>query len=199
MKKKYLIIIVLLLLLGCSSQKKYNYSVSNNKKKTMIRTQEEQEKLWAQNIFKNNYKKTEYDKFNGVITKKDSLFQFIGIDSLTYFEKYSVFQFGEKQSIVFIDENSDYQLIFEKGLLHPAIFGLEKVKVGYIKELCFLSNNPKIKRFSFQEYCQEPYSVHCSRICYFELTNETATKKTNWNSFLENAKLTFLKAGSIII
>ena len=37
------------------------------------------------------------------------------------------------------------------------------------------------------------------QVYLFELTNEKANEKTDWKSFIKNAKLTFVKEGWIII
>ena len=214
MKKKYLfLIIILICFIGCNSEmyalKKIKksvqkeYGISNKEKIKSLKkreyyTQRQADSARAQEIFKKEYKKTYYEKFNGVILTKDTLYQ-IEKKDIIEFITHPLIQFGEKQSIIFFDENSDYQLIFEKGLFYPEIFGFESMQIDNMEELGFLSNSPTIKRFSFWLWTYESNGQYWIQLYYFELTNETATKKTNWNSFLENAKLTFLKAGSIII
>jgi len=87
-------------------------------------------------------------------------------------------------------------LIFEKGILHPEIFNTLTLKIGSLDELEFLSNNPQVKRFKFWLY--QPNMMN-PQVYLFELTNDEANENTTWNSFMENAKLTFVKNGWIVI
>lgn len=144
-----------------------------------FKNQGEQEDYWAQELFKKEYKKQYYSKFIGEITTTDSKIKF-----------------GKVQYIELFDSNSDYNLIFEKGLFYPDILNAISLRIGSLKELEFLSNNPKVKRFRFWLY--RPNMAN-PQVYLFELTNEKANEKTDWKSFIKNAKLTFVKEGWIII
>ena len=177
---RYLILILILTLtLNCKSQKSTVINEPITELKPPFNTQGEQEDYWAQELFKKEYKKKYYSKFNGEITR---------VENKIRFEKV--------QYIELLDTNPEYNLIFEKGLLYPDILGGLGLKIGSLEELNFLSNNPKVKRFRFWLY---QWNSANPKVYLFELTNDKANEKTSWKSFLKNAKLTFIKDGWIII
>ena len=179
--KLALIIFLLSFTTVCNSQSEQDKveTEKTTELKPPFKNQGEQEDYWAQELFKKEYKKQHYSKFIGEITTTDSKIKF-----------------GKVQYIELFDSNSDYNLIFEKGLFYPDILNAISLRIGSLEELDFLSNNPKIKRFRFWLY--RPNMAN-PQVYLFELTNEKANEKTDWKSFVKNAKLTFIKDGWIII
>ena len=148
-----------------------------------FRNQGEHEKYLAKQIFEKKYTKYEYSKFSEEIKRNNS-----------------EIQFGKTQCIKYSDysdsEFNKYKLIFEKGLLYPEIMGTDTMNICCIKELTFLSNSPKIKRFRFLLWEKIGNTYIVNPVVYlFELTNEKANIATSWENFIENAKLTFIKYG----
>ncbi|MFI0431227.1 hypothetical protein [Mariniflexile sp. HMF6888] len=179
--KLFVLILLLTFSTDCKSQS--NSEKVETEKRTELKppfnNQGEQEDYWAQELFKKEYKKKHYSKFIGEITKTDNKIHF-----------------GKVQYIELLDINSDYHLIFEKGLLYPDILSAISLRIGNVEELEFLSGNPKVKRFRFWLYRS---NVANPQVYIFELTNEKANEKTDWKSFIKNAELTFVKDGWIII
>jgi hypothetical protein len=69
-----------------------------------------------------------------------------------------------------------------------------------LKELTFLSDDPTIKRFKLWLFTEINNQFFMNpEVYYFELTNETADKETDLKSFIENAKLTFIHYGGVVI
>jgi hypothetical protein len=179
--KLFLTILLLTFTITCKSQSDPE-KVKNEKStdlKPPFKNQGEQEDYWAQELFKKEYKKQHYSKFIGEIITTDGKIKF-----------------GKVQYIELFDSNSDYNLIFEKGLFYPDILNAISLQIGSLEELEFLSNNPKVKRFRFWLY--RPNMAN-PQVYLFELTNEKANEKTDWKSFIKNAQLTFVKSGWIII
>jgi hypothetical protein len=59
-----------------------------------------------------------------------------------------------------------------------------------------LNPNPQTKRFIFWLF---RIGIANPTEYYFELYNENATKRTSFEEFIENARMTFFYAGTIII
>lgn len=141
--------------------------------------QGEQENYWAKQFFKIQYEKFEYSKFIGKVRITDS-----------------EIKFGETECINYYNTKPEYKMIFEKGLLYPGLLKEDTIDICCIEELMFLSENPKIKRFRFllSEKIGNTYLMNPS-VYLFELTNEKVDKEDSWETFIEDAKLTFIKYG----
>ncbi len=179
--KLFVVILLLTFSISCKSKNKLE-KVETEKKtelKPPFKNQGEQEKYWAQELFKREYKKKHYSKFVGEIIKSDNKITF-----------------GKVQYVELFDTKSDYNQIFEKGLFYPDILNGNSLKIWNLEELEFLSDNPKVKRFWFWLY--HPYMAN-PQVYLFELTNDKADEKTDWESFIKNAELTFVKDGWIIV
>jgi len=147
-------------------------------------SQEEQENSSAQQFFEKHYVKTEYPKFIGEIKYSDG-----------------GFQFGKKDFVFYSNsENNEHKLIFQKGLLYPGVLHIDTMKMCCIEELTCFPHNPKIKRFKFimSEKIGSVYMMNPSAYL-FELTNEDVDQYVTWETFIENAKLTFIKRGWTLI
>ncbi|MBQ0153090.1 MAG: hypothetical protein KBS61_09390 [Chryseobacterium sp.] len=151
--------------------------------------------------FRNSYKKKNYQKFTGKITKNFN--QIIFDDKALFIAK------GDKLSL----------LLLEKGLIYPQLIrdfelqkfvkeSTDKTQLRYLKyqknpsasfevnnevikitELNFLNVNEKIKRFKIN---LKNNSIPSSRTFFIELTNKNATKDTKIEDFVKYSSLTFL-------
>jgi hypothetical protein len=151
---------------------------------------------------------TTYEKFDGKISVVNE----------------NTIRFDEKTLIFFENSKDEYLVIFIKGLFYPNIITgniiseikskeelenmsdkdrifyniarTDSLTIGYIDELKLLNPNHKTKRFIiwvFRKGMINPTAW------YFELQNNKATRKTSLSEFIQNAKLTFCKSGTIII
>jgi hypothetical protein len=162
---------------------------------------------FAKEAFKSeNYKRNNYPRFDREVTKIDE----------------GVFKFGKKYLTIEL-ERPEYEKIFKLGIFNPDIvFGKEtysktkaeldtlsqKQKVFYnfikndslsiccVEELKKINPNPQTKRFIFWLF---RIGIANPTEYYFELYNENATKRTSFEEFIENARMTFFYAGTIII
>lgn len=175
--------------------------------KPPFKNQGEQENYWAQELFKKEYKKTTYKVYTEKIERID-------ISKFTY----------DNKSFNVSVTNKALELIFTKGILYPQLISGytteprkskkeldsltnsqryfyelkrgDNLTITDLEELTFLTDSPKVKRFCFWLF--RPKSAN-PQVYLFELTNEKATKKTTLKEFIKNSKLTFLKAGWIVI
>ena len=143
----------------------------------------------AKQIFEKEYKKTEYPKFS---------------KSKISVEKNKVI-FNKIKSIEF-NENSDEKtkLILKSGFLDPYLIDRSyNLKIGWIDELTLLNPNPQTKRFKFWIFYTGNKNLLLNSAnpheYYFELYNEDADENTTFEIFVDDAKLTFLKGGGIIL
>lgn len=201
--KNLITVLLLIFAATCQSQN----STKKEELKPPFKNQGEQENYWAQELFKKEYKKTTYQVYTKDIKK---------ISSTSFSYNGKVFQV---QGI-----HKTLELIFTKGILYPQLISgyttqpkksakeLDSLSlgqrylyemnrgdnlfIGNLKELRFLSNSPKIKRFRF--WLSRPKTAN-PQVYLFELTYEKATEKTTLKEFIENCKLTFFKAGWIVI
>ncbi len=141
-----------------------------------FKNQGEQENYWAKQLFQKEYKEQHFDLFPLKIIIRDGAFIFSG-DSL--------FVGGQTAEI---------KALFLKGLLYPTLIGGNAI--SNIEELQFTETSPKRKRFRFILHKK---GVFNPTVCFFELTNVSATQTTSLIEFIEDAKLTFFKQGWIMI
>ncbi len=180
MKYRYLLIF-LIISISCKFQVGGEDPIldSNSELKPPFKNQGEQEDYWAQELFKKQYEKSYFSKFTGDIRIVEGRIQF-----------------GEIQLLELLNSNSKYNQIFLNGLIYPDILNASYLRISNIEELEFLSKSPKIKRFRFLVFRPK---MSNPQVYFFELTNERANDYTDWDSFIINAKLTFVKEGWIII
>lgn len=162
---------------------------------------------FAKNVFEKEYLKTTYEKFDGKII----------------IENETTIKYDEK-TLIIPDLKNEFKLIFTKGIFYPNIvtgnqiaevktkIELEKMTenervfynmtrtdsltIGNFDELKLLNPNYQTKRFLIWIYRK---GMANPTEWYFELQNIKANEKTNLTEFIENAKLTFIKKGTIII
>lgn len=172
-----------------------------------FKNQGEQENYWAERIFEKEYKKQQYDKFNGKIEIiNDNKIKFENKTLIVYCPKefLSIFISGifYPQLIIGNEENNKELSNEEQEKLSPEdrfkynFSRNDSFSVSVFEELTFLSNSPKIKRFRF--WNSRPGFAN-PQVYFIELTNENAEVNTSLENFLKNAELTYIKAGHIII
>jgi len=169
-----------------------------------FKNQSEQEDYWAEQLFKKEYSKRHFEKFKGDIIINGN-----------------GFTFGDK---VFVVTNISKELsaIFSSGIFYPNIITGEtkstiksqaeldtlsevqqmlynltrsdSMTISNVEELKFLSNSPKYKRYRFW-LCHK--GLVNPTACFIELSNESATYKTELTDFIIGASLTFFREGFI--
>lgn len=137
----------------------------------------EQEDYWTKQIFKFDYKKKNYKRFKGQISRVDSTtFKF---DSLIV----RIIDPGDKRLI----------LMLEKGILSP---WMRALKINISDELTELNPSYKVKRFRLSVHM---FNIMNPTVYFIELTNKDATPEMDIMKFIEGANLTFLKQGWVMI
>jgi hypothetical protein len=162
---------------------------------------------FAKKVFENEYLKTTYEKFGGKIV----------------IENETTIKYDEK-TLNIPNLNAELKLIFTNGIFYPNIVTgnqiaeikteeelnkmpqNEKVfynmtrtdylRIGNFDELKLLNPNCQTKRFLIWIYRK---GMANPTEWYFELQNNKANEKTKLSEFMENAELTFIKKGTIII
>ncbi len=176
--KLFLLTLLTLVIFSCSQQLQPTTELQ-----PPFANQGEQENYWAQEFFKKEYEKSEYPAYEGtiIVTSHRILF-------------------GD-QYIEYSARNSDLGLIFKKGLIHPNLFGLDNLQIGDLEELTLLSNDPSIRRFRLTHFDRTVLDTKLAnpQVYLFELENENVEGEETLAEFIENAKLTFLKAGWVMI
>jgi hypothetical protein len=152
--------------------------------------------------FKSDYKKKNYKKFEGKTTIKDTQVQFD--DKIIYYDKSdkiiaSVLKEGliypqlltDYQMEKFLDETTDRtQKRFLKLQKDPrASFDVNNVKLSSIKELTFVSSNPKAKRFKITF---KDTRINSTILYLIEFTNKSAKENTPLEEFIKDSSLTYL-------
>ena len=171
-------------------------------------TQGEQEKKWAKNTFRKQTDSKVYPIFSGEITVIDS----------------TTFKFDEKTIILLDDPRPEITVLLQNGIFYPNIItGDEKAVIKTQSELDTLTENetviynwsrtdmvkisnfeevepffksPKTRKFQFYLY---RLGLMNATVCYIELTNKSATRKTSLLEFMKNSHVTFFKEGSILL
>src|ERR1035437_8752535 len=123
----------------------------------------------AGRFFKEQYIKQDHRRFAGTI---------VTINEHTY--KY------DNVILKVYDVNPDLKAIFEKGIFYPQLISNDTLELGVLKELQFLSNSPKIKRFRVWVFPKmSGIWTANAREYLIELTNESATETTDLKTFID--------------
>ncbi len=199
MTQHFLIIIILTL----ASFSVDAQTVDNkNQTKREFKNQGEQEDYCEEQLFEKEYSKMHFDKF-----KSDIIINGDG------------FIFGDK-TFVIINTSQDLKAIFSSGIFHPnnitgdtkpilksqaeldtlsteqkVFYNMtrtDSLTISDFKELKFLSKSPKYKRYKFWLWHK---GFANPTACFIELTNESATDKTDLTNFINGASLTFFHEG----
>lgn len=171
-----------------------------------FKNQGEQENYWAEQFFKNNYSKQLFNKYKGEVVIKSNSFQYAD------------------QTLEVVNIPKELKSIFSTGLFYPSILTgnnrtalkskeelgkltpeqkvfyemsrTDSFSISNLEELSSLSKSPTQKRFRFWLHRK---GLHNPLVCFLELTNQSAADKTDIETFIEGAELTFYKEGWIII
>ena len=164
-------------------------------------TQGEQEAYWAKELFKDSYVKQKYPLFKGTISvKEDKYFAFNG------------------QVLIVTTDAAEMKSIFSNGIFYPqiitgdclkqkpdsvntkntvsALFSCDSLTISDIEELMFSNTSIKQKRFRFYLWTK---GLTNPQLQLMEMTNDKAKQKMTLADFIKGARLTFYKAGSILI
>jgi hypothetical protein len=171
-------------------------------------TQGEQEKKWAKSTFRKQTDSKVYPIFSGEITIIDS----------------TTFKFDEKTIILLNDARPEITVLLQNGIFYPNIITGDKkaviktqseldtltetetviynwsrtdmVKISHFEEIKTFFKSPKTRKFQFYLY---RLGLMNATVCYVELTNKSATRKTSVLEFMKNSHVTFFKEGSILL
>ena len=143
----------------------------------------------AKDIFEKEYKKSEYLKFDKS--------QIIAGSNKVILNVIKSIEFNENS-----DEKT--KLILKAGLLDPYVInGSFSLKIGWIDELTLLNPNPQTKRFKFWIFYTGNKNPLLNSVnpheYYFELYNKNANENSSFENFVNDANLTFLIGGGIIL
>jgi hypothetical protein len=189
--KKLTLILILILSVGCSSKTKTEKVIAEQKSelKPPFKNQGEQEDYWAQEFFKDEYEKQNHDRFDGTIRILNESKE---LDpNGNFITNTNEFSFGKR--VVEINLNDlKFRSIFENGILYPDLISERNFKIWDLEELTFLNESPKIRKFRM--FVNMPELIY-PQVFLLELKNESANKDTDWNEFIENSELTFIKRG----
>jgi hypothetical protein len=146
------------------------------KKEPEFATAGEQEDYWTKQIFKFDYKKKSYKRFQGQIKRLER----------------ATFKFD---SIVVKNTDGDKRLLLmlEKGILYP---WMPTLTINMWDELSDLNPSYKVKRFRLSV---RMFNVGNPTVYFIELTNKNATLDMDIMIFIEGAELTFMKQGWVMI
>ena len=174
--------------------------------RTQFANQGEQEDYWAEKHFYENYKKETYKRFAGdikVIDKNHIRFgnkilrgcfppelESIFTQGIFYPQIITGDSVAPKKSNEEISKMTDGQRVFYNMAQNDTLV------IGEFEELKFLSKSPTIKRFRYWEYRK---GFANPQVYFIELTNTTADKSTDMETFIKGATLTFVKDGWIIM
>ena len=179
---KYIItlLIIIILFISCRSSGKF---IKIPKLEDVTISDCELDSYWSQKFLK--YESHNYQKYNSRI-------DVLSTQELNYFSEFVV----HTSKIKFEDEILNIQFsdlkhkdIFTQGILYPNIINHRDKKDVSVEELTCLSKSYKVKRFKL--WISYPKMANLE-LFVFELTNNLVTKKSNWNDFIKNAKLTFI-------
>jgi hypothetical protein len=164
-----------------SNQSSDNPILDPNKK---FDNEGQSEDYWAEELFKQKYRKEKFEKYNGKI-------QVIG-DSVIY----------DKTSIqLYVDPK--FKPLFTSGILYPQLLFLGSLRIMNFEELTFVNHSETVKRYRFWLFYKSftnPKVYFMNPTVYFiELTNKNATNKTSPEDFIKDSELTYLKQGFVMI
>jgi hypothetical protein len=162
---------------------------------------------FAKDVFRREYKKTNYETFRGQVEVINK----------------NIFRYGDKVLTVYT-EHTKLIPIFSQGIFHADIVGgrhttksLTKFQldtmstdakvfynisrndsstIGNVEQLEKLNPNPKTRRFVFWLYNK---GMANPTECYFEIYNDKGTKEMTIDEFIKNSKLTFYYRGTLIL
>ena len=175
---------------------------------TSVYSQNGQEDNWAKELFEKKYVHQSFEKFKGKISVIDKaniefdnkILEFWSIkpELLEIFTEgifYPQIVIGNEKNNPIKSESELKSLTNNERLLYN-LKRNDKLRISDFEELPFLSNSPTVKRFRFWNYS---FGSMNPEVYFIELINENATEKTELNTFINGAKLTFVQKGWLII
>jgi hypothetical protein len=167
-------------------------------RREIIGTQGRQEDRQAKRLIRKEYKKQSYDRYSGSII-------IINEDTFKY----------DDEVLFIFNTCKDLKPIFQKGIFYPeiitgpvkkglarkkeldaTIFRNDSLRISDFQELKFLRRTPQAKIYRFWIYSKGMFNP---TVCFIELTNDSATIKTDRETFINGSKLTFFKEGWLIL
>lgn len=149
--------------------------------KVEFKNQNETEDSAEVQFFNRWYSEQKFPRYKGIIV--------ISGDTARYADKY-----------ILIPTSKEFRNIFSGGIFYPEIIGSGKselrLAIYNFRELKALNDLPSRKRYWFWLY---ENGLLNPIVCFIELTNQNATDKTDIETFINGASLTFFKEGWIII
>ena len=170
---------------------------------------------FAKHLFEQQYVKSEYSKFTGEMKVSDSEIQFGEWQFVEFLDSNSEIKLMFKKGLLYPDIfGGSGNMVSVRGkrskkeikdaskasdtlkIVNHSV----RLKIRGLEELTFLSDAPTVKRFELWVFIGvNNQFIMNPEVYYFELTNETANKETDLKSFIENAKLTFIHYGGVVI
>jgi hypothetical protein len=192
------IVTTILILMTNPSQGQETDEYPCTSERQIFGTQGKQEDRQTKKLIRKEYLHQSYDRYSGVITI---------VDNDTY--KY------EDEVLMVYNTCPSLKTIFQKGIFYPGIItgtvkkGLDRkqeldsmlfrndsLTISDLQELRFLRKSPNSRFFRFWLYSKSMFNP---TVCVIELTNDSATKKTELVTFIKESKLTFFKEGWLIL
>lgn len=189
-------IVLLLFLIPSQGQETGEYSCISEKQK--IGTQGKLEDRQAIKFIRKEYIPQNYDPYSGPVKVEDN----------------DTYKYGEEVLIVY-NTCKILKNIFQKGIFYPEIItgqvktGIERKKelelmlfrndsltISDFQELRFINKSSKAKIFRFWLYTKGMFNP---MVCFIELKNDSATRKTDLETFINGSKLTFFREGWIVL
>ncbi len=148
----------------------------------VFKNQGEQEEEWTKQFFEKNYSRQNFERYDSIIVTSG--------DTVKYSDKYFLVWTADK-----------FKPIFSSGIFYPTIIAGQskrdyKLTISNFEELKVSNLPPTQKRFRFW---LNRNTLLNPNVCFIELTNQNATDKTDIETFIKGASLTFYKEGWIII
>ncbi|MEO8404915.1 MAG: hypothetical protein ABI480_09975 [Chitinophagaceae bacterium] len=199
----YILLICAIFLNAQTTQTKQKTSEEKEVEQKDFANQGDWENHEIKQIFKTKYSKQEHQVFEGKITTKDNFYQF------------------DKDCIEAFTNNT-FKVIFEKGILYPELiaewinpdagikpkketseakkensrFKFDSLAISNFEEIKFVDHLPTQRRFR----CWVRFQFMFNPIlCVVELSNENATEKTDMQTFVKDASLTFFRQVGVVI
>lgn len=198
--------IFILIISCCTLHAQSSKTKSHSVQPREFKNQGTQEDYHTSQFFEENYSKKVFDRYKGDIVSNGDGFKYAD------------------QTLIVWNTSNKLKAIFAKGLFYPSIITgtitskpktieelntmtanqtiiyhitrTDSLTIANLEELQFLSKSPTQKRFRFWLY---RHGLHNPQVCFIELTNKSANKKTGTDAFINGSVLTFYKDGWIVI
>ncbi len=190
------IILYLVIIFSSQAQKTDEYPCVS--KREIFGTQGRHEDRQTKKLIKKEYTKQYYNRYSGTITVVDQ-------DTIKY----------DDEVLIIFNTCKNLIPIFQRGIFYPSIitgpvkkgmarkqeldsmlFRNDSLRISDFAELKFLRKSSKAKFFRFWLYSKGMLNP---TVCFIELTNDSATPKTNLETFITGSRLIFYKEGWVVL